>query len=797
MTLPPARAATASTRPAAARQAAVARARGVSHRAYLGAGLVASVAILALPHGLLRDAVYEAIGASAVVAIVVGTRRNRPHAAAAWYLLAVATTLWVIGDAIFSWYQDVKLVDPFPSLADALYLSAYGVLAAALLVMFARSSTRRSSTAFIDSALVTVAFALLWWVFVIAPTWSGTEGSTFARLVAAAYPLGDILLFAVLVRVSWSRTERPVAGLSLTLAFVLLLVADTLYDVSTFVPAIAARVDSLDALWLASYVLWGAAALHPSMTVLSNPVDRVPAPVRAREVGALASVCLVGPGLIAWELATGRPLHLWPAIAVGVTMIGLLTLRIMHMVRDLQEHARRLDRLAGTDFVTGLMNRQRFATHLREFLAAPRTRDVGLLLVDLERFTEINNVLGHQTGDAILRGVGDRLVEMAGEQGVVARMGGDTFVVLCRRISSEVDVLPVASSVLRSLNCPYELPGVTVAVEARIGALLLTDQVVDPDAALSWVDAAATAAKSRPDHIAEYDERSTAAAEHASLLAGELPRALTNDELVLHYQPQVRIGDGRVLSVEALARWQHPQHGLLGPDSFIAAAEQTGLIGPLTHHVLDLALAQCARWNQDGHPLTVAVNLSVRNLLDPHLVADVEAALERHGLPASSLELEITESVAMVDPGRSKRTLEELDRLGVTLSVDDFGTGHSSLGYLHQLPVRRLKIDRSFVTDLLTDPVSEAIVRATIELAEALHLDVVAEGVEDDRTFLRLRDLHCYSAQGFGLGRPVPADQVPALVTTIERRLPTLLEATLPTPRREPGPAVPESVTSV
>jgi diguanylate cyclase (GGDEF)-like protein len=787
----PARAATASTRSPTAR-----RAVGTGHRVYLGAGLIASVAILALPHGLLRDAAYEAIGASAVVAILVGTRRNRPSTPVAWYLLAAATAMWVLGDAIFSWYQDVQGLDPSLSIADAVYLPAYGVIAAALLVLFARSSTRRSSTALVDSALVTAAAGLLWWVFVVGPTWSSAEGSTLARLVAAAYPVGDILLFAVLVRVTWRRSRPTAAGTSLALAFVLLLAADALYDVSTFVPAVAAKVDSLDALWLASYVLWGAAALHPSMTALSDPVERPPAPVRAREVGGIAAVSLTGPGLIAWELATGRPLHLWAAIVVGIAMIGLVTLRIVHMVRDLQEHARRLDRLAGTDFVTGLMNRQRFTEHLRETLASARTRTTGLLLVDLERFTEINNVLGHQTGDAILRGVGDRLVEMAGDQGVVARMGGDTFAVLCRRISSGTDVLPVASSVLSSLNRPYELPGVTVAVEARIGALLLTDRVVDAEAALSWVDAAASAARSRPDRIAEYDERSTAAEERASLLAGELPRALANGELVLHYQPQVRIRDGRVLSVEALARWQHPFYGLLGPDSFIAAAEQTGLIGPLTHQVLDLALAQCVRWNQAGHPLTVAVNLSVRNLLDPHLVAEVEAALGRHGLPASSLELEITESPAMVDPRRSMRALEGLDGLGVTLSVDDFGTGHSSLGYLHQLPVRRLKIDRSFVTDLLTDPVSEAIVRSTIELAEALHLDVVAEGVEDDATLLRLRDLRCSSAQGFGIGRPVPADLVPALVTQIERRLPPVLAGTLPTSRRGPGPAVPEHVAS-
>ena len=784
----------ASSRPARAPDPR--RTRGRASRTYLGAGLAAAIAILALQPGPLRDVAYGLIGASAVVAILVGNRRNRPDAPIAWYLLAAGTALWVAGDAVYSWYQDVLHVSPFPSLADALYLPAYVVLAGALLALAARTDGRRSWTALVDSAIVTVGIGLLWWVFIVAPTWSGTEGSTIARLIAAAYPVGDILLVAVLLRVAWSRADRPTARTLLLLAFAVLLTADTVYDVSTFVPAVAAQVDALDPLWLASYVLWGAAALHPSMRALSRPYDATPPRIRARDVVALGVVSMVGPTLIAWELATGRPLHLWPAIVAGTLMITLLSIRVVQMVRDLQDHARRLDQLAATDFVTGLMNRQRFVSHLGAALAEGRHGDAGLLLVDLERFTEINNVLGHQTGDAILRAVGDRLVEMAGDRGVVARLGGDTFAVLCRRITSGEDVIPVASAVLGSLHRPYELPGMTVAVEARIGALFLTERVVDADVALTCVDAAASAARTRPDRIAEYDERATAAENHASLLAGELPRALQNRELVLHYQPQVRVRDGRVLAVEALVRWQHPQHGLLGPDSFIGPAEQTGLIGPLTHQVLDLALAQCATWRRGGHDLAVAVNLSARNLLDPRLVDDVAAALERHGLAASSLELEITESAAMVDPRRSMRALEALDLMGVTLSVDDFGTGHSSLGYLHQLPVRRLKIDRSFVTNLLTDEVSDAIVRSTIELAAALHLDVVAEGVEDDDTFLRLRDLRCASAQGFGLGRPVPGELVPGLVARIEGRLPAVLDRARLAPIAGFGPTRSEAVSS-
>ena len=255
------------------------------------------------------------------------------------------------------------------------------------------------------------------------------------------------------------------------------------------------------------------------------------------------------------------------------------------------------------------------------------------------------------------------------------------------------------------------------------------------------------------------------------MLIGELSQAILGGAIVAYYQPQVEIVTGRVYGAEALARWQHPRHGLLGPEAFITAAEQAGLIGPLLTCMLECALGQCASWLREGLDLTVAVNLSARNLLDPGLVDNVRAVLLRHGLEARSLELEITEGTAMVDPRRSIHVLGALAQLGVKLSIDDYGTGHSSLAYLQQLPVSRLKIDRSFVTELTVDAASAAIVHSTIELARVLHFDVVAEGVEDDATLLMLRDMDCYAAQGFGLGRPAAAPLLPDLVRRIEERL--------------------------
>jgi EAL domain-containing protein (putative c-di-GMP-specific phosphodiesterase class I) len=236
----------------------------------------------------------------------------------------------------------------------------------------------------------------------------------------------------------------------------------------------------------------------------------------------------------------------------------------------------------------------------------------------------------------------------------------------------------------------------------------------------------------------------------------DLPRALSADEIVLHYQPIVALGDGSIRGAEGLVRWEHPRHGLLGPASFMQVVEQTGLIAPLTRHVLDRAISQCARWRDSGGALSVAVNLSVRNLLDQDLADDVGSLLDRHGLPPDALQLEITESMIMTDPDSSLRTLVELSDLGVELSVDDFGTGYSSLANLRRLPLDQLKIDRSFVTPMLKDESDLIIVRSTINLAHDLGLRIVAEGVEDRPTLIRLASLGADLAQGYHLSRPLP-----------------------------------------
>ncbi|NMM33870.1 MAG: bifunctional diguanylate cyclase/phosphodiesterase [Phycicoccus sp.] len=494
----------------------------------------------------------------------------------------------------------------------------------------------------------------------------------------------------------------------------------------------------------------------------------------------------IGPVIVGGELIAGRPVDAWPVvIAAGATVV-LAIARLRRMMRLLESQTERLSQLADTDYVTGLANRRHLVDRLDKLLAVAQPEPTGFLLVGLARFSEINETLGTPTADAILHAVGVRLGELTGDGALVARMGSDTFGVLDPSITTGEEASRAAIHIREALERPLELPDLSVSVEARVGSLVLPEDGAEPAVALLRADVALSVAKGRSGHTASYGVDLEPGDMLAPVLIGELSQAIRAGLLVAYYQPQIEIATGRVYGVEALARWEHPRHGLLGPDAFIPAAEQAGLIGSLLQHILDSALLQCSRWRSEGLDLTVAVNLSARNLLDPGLVDDVWSALQHHGLPPGSLELEITEGTAMVDPRRSIHVLGALAQLGVKLSIDDYGTGHSSLAYLQQLPVNRLKIDRSFVTEMTVDAASAAIVRSTIELARVLQFDVVAEGVEDDATLVMLRDMDCYAAQGFVLGRPVAPPRLPDLIRRIEERLTGVLGTPTLSPAR-PG----------
>jgi diguanylate cyclase (GGDEF)-like protein len=427
------------------------------------------------------------------------------------------------------------------------------------------------------------------------------------------------------------------------------------------------------------------------------------------------------------------------------------------LVNRLREEAeeRRLEALH--DALTGLPNRALFAQQVDEALG---NGTATIMLMDLDRFKEINDTLGHHNGDLLLCKVAGRLVASLGKEGFACRFGGDEFAILLPDVSDKREAERVASQVLDALHQPFIVEELSLNVGASIGIAMAPEHGEDAATLLQRADVAMYQAKGSRSGAALYSSEQDTNSPRRLALSGELRQAIESGEILVYFQPQARVSDGEIVSAEALVRWRHPEHGLLGPDEFIPTAEQTGLIVPLTNHVLHVALRQCAEWRRAGYDIGVAVNLSIRSLLDINLPRDLNGLLRQYDVPANKLTLEITESSVMADPGRTIDVLERLAFWGIRLSVDDFGTGYSSLSYLQRLPVQEVKVDKSFVFRMSSDSGDCIIVQSIIELGHNLGLSVVAEGVEDQISWDRLRLMNCDLAQGYHLSRPVPATVV-------------------------------------
>ena len=413
------------------------------------------------------------------------------------------------------------------------------------------------------------------------------------------------------------------------------------------------------------------------------------------------------------------------------------------------------------DALTGLPNRlhlQRRLTAALDDVANGASTGAAVMILDLDDFKEVNETLGHQQGDLLLIEVGARVTGAVGPGSTVARLGGDEFAVLLTGTADEETAVQVGRRVLRALQQPILLDGLEVEVGGSLGIALAPAHATDAAALLKRADIAMYDAKTTARRLRVFEPELDTDNPRRLTLVSELRSALEHGDIVVHVQPQARLGSGEVAGVEALARWRHPTLGDIPPDEFIPVAERSGLIGPLTTRVLDATLAGWAQWRAAGHDLSVAVNLSARSLHDPDLVEEVGRLLRRHGVPASRLTLEVTESAVMADTARAVALLHQLRDLGVRLSVDDFGTGYSPLSYLKRLPVHEVKIDRSFVTTLGSDAEDLPIVRAIVDLGRHMGLEVVAEGVEDAPTMDLLGSIGCDLAQGWHLGRPMPLD---------------------------------------
>nr|MBA2599753.1 EAL domain-containing protein [Actinomycetota bacterium] len=455
---------------------------------------------------------------------------------------------------------------------------------------------------------------------------------------------------------------------------------------------------------------------------------------------------------------------LWFLLLLLVPLAGvyILTHENSKLVARLRRQADQNRHQALHDPLTNLPNRTLLQDRIQQgiFRAERDGHRLALMMMDLDRFKEVNDALGHHSGDVLLKQIAKRLRRALRQSDTVARLGGDEFAVLLPHVTDPSAAIAIAEKLAESLREPFAISELSLEARGSIGIALYPDHASDMGPLVQRADVAMYAAKNGPRSWELYATEQDQQSPGRLALVAQLRHAIDHEELVLHYQPKGELSSHRVKSVEALARWRHPRNGIMLPDDFIPLAEHTGLIRPLTLYALNSALKQCRAWEEQGLDLNVAVNLSPQSLLDLQLPEEVQGLLERWKVPATRLKLEITESSIMADPMRAMRVLNELSGMGIGVSIDDFGTGYTSLAYLKRLPIDEIKIDKSLVSHITTNQSDDVIVRSIVELGRNLGLEVVAEGVEDKATWDRLATFGCDTAQGYYLADPMTPNEL-------------------------------------
>ena len=700
-------------------------------------------------HDILQDAVYL-LAALLVLTRAVLVRQDR----GAWLLMAGGLLCYAAG-TVYWVAVLVKLnPPPYPSFADAMWLAYYPFAYAAVLRLLRARQSQISAPAWLDGLIASACAAAFASVIFLTGFAGAAAGSGWSLVVSLAYPIADIVLAGVLLG-AWAlsgwRLDRVwillLAGMGINTTANGIHMLDT--TSGTYVPG-----GWTDALWSVALAVIVAAAWQSPRQASERRPARALVAVALPAVLACASMALLLRGSWFYE-GMPRTTSALAAAAIAAAIVRmLLTVRAVESLADARRQAR-------TDDLTELPNRRMFLETLdhelcRRDLAAP----MAVAIVDLDRFKEINDSFGHHLGDRLLQLVAARLAEALGTAGVLARLGGDEFGVLLPTADAQ-RAQKVAAGLLAALRRPFDLEQIGLHVDASIGVAAFPDHGIDRSTLLRHADSAMYTAKNDHSGVAVTTGSADEDAGRRRLTTlEELRTGLERGELILHYQPQMHLAADTVSGVEDLVRWNHPTRGLVYPDGFIPLAEHAGLMGRLTIQVLEMALEQCRAWRADGLDLTVAVNLSASNLQDRALPDYVADALSRHGVPSAALHLEVTEEVLMRDAARATEVLADLRAMGIRLAVDDYGTGYSSLAYLHALPVDDLKLDRAFVAHCDTDPRSAAIVKSTVELAHNLDMRMIAEGVENEAVLDRLRRWDCDLVQGYHLSRPQPPERL-------------------------------------
>jgi diguanylate cyclase (GGDEF)-like protein len=733
------------------------------------AAVLVGIWVVALGAAALgADAVGELLAAQGklfflaglVLVLVVrgaGTRADR----ASWWCFAAAVASYLGGAAAYEFHYRDLAVQPALPWSDVAFLGFFPLAFAAFLLMLRGRVRRVTTSTWLDCVVTACTAAAVAAAAGIGAQLQSADGGVLVVVVAVLYPIGDLLLLSLIAGglVLIGRGAGP-GWWWLTAALLLFVCADTAYAWQLAQGTYTVG-GPLDIAWSLAFICCGMAATQRTPRRVTTRIDGRGA-LLIPGACALTALALLFLGY----LATGDPVAGGFALLAVLAALGRtgLSFRAVRSLADSRRQAR-------TDELTGLPNRRSVFEALdaadARLAAGVRT---AVLVLDLDRFKEINDSLGHAVGDALLTQVGPRLRGELRGGDLLARLGGDEFVVLAEDLDAEGARL-LGERLRARLRRPFTLDGMGLTVDASVGVALGPDESTSAVELLQLADLAMYAAKATRAGVAVYDEERDGNGRHRLEDVAQLRRAIEGDELVLHFQPKLDLATDTVEGVEALVRWQHPTRGLLYPDAFIELAESAGLMAELTARVVDLALARCREWADRGRMLTVAVNVSPSNLVDESFPEQVRALLAAHQLSAGCLVLEVTESLLMEDRERAVSVLGRLRDDGVGVAIDDYGTGYSSLAYLAALPVTELKLDRAFVAGMTESPRAEAIVTSTLQLAHALGLVLVAEGVEDQATIDALTFHGCDVVQGYHLSRPLPAD---ALWTWLEDRVPAL-----------------------
>jgi diguanylate cyclase len=668
-------------------------------------------------------------------------------------VLGAAVLAWALGDLVLTWEGWGGASVATPSFADPFYVAFYPLAYAAIVLMLRKEIKRMLPATWLDGAIAGLGAAAVCAAFAFHAVLRtlGSDATTLGVAINLIYPIGDVLLLGLVVGGSAVLPGRRLPWLLFATACLVNGIGDTfnLFDSSAQVGLIFNGIAWPTAITLMSISVW---VPHGRRDILAN--EKPPGFVLPG-VGAVAGLVI---------LVVGALQHQAVAVAVGLATatLAVVGVRLALSVRGLRALTRERHRQAVTDELTGLGNRRQLTTLLDAYFEdqndpSTEPRTLAFLFVDLDHFKEINDSFGHSAGDELLKQLGPRLMSSLRASDVLIRIGGDELGAVL--VDSDPDYAAgLARRLTALLEQPFILNGVSVRISASIGIAVAPADAGDSIGLMRCADVAMYRAKLNNKSFEVYTPSIDDGGNRLALVE-ELRAAVEGERLVLHYQPQVDLRNGEMVAAEALVRWPHERLGLVPPLEFLPLAEEAGLMGPLTRLVLDKALAQCAIWRGTGSRIAMSVNVSSSNLLDPGFIDVVRASLRRHRVPAASLILEITETTIIRDFVACQAVIEELRGLGVGVSIDDFGSGFTSLAYLGSLPITELKLDRTFIGGLSASVREQDVklVRATIELGHSLGLLVVAEGIETLALLELLALLGCDRAQGYFTGRPVAA----------------------------------------